>query len=132
MHQERIEENQTADAVGACVRGAADHGAAKRMADENYVAQVLHLEGRDDVFDMGRKPDIRGNQVSAVPEAGQGRREHTMARRPQALGDSFPAPAAMPRAMHQQVGRTLFCSRGMGRGALGGGVDWTHRMMPFS
>jgi hypothetical protein len=43
LHHKRIEEDETADAVGSSVDDAADYGVAEGMADENDIGQIGDL-----------------------------------------------------------------------------------------
>ena len=50
---------------------------------------------------MRGEVDAGLQQMRALAEAGQGRGENSMAVVTQAIGDPPPAPAAVPRAVHQ-------------------------------
>jgi hypothetical protein len=69
------------------------------VADEDDIAQIFHLEERDDVGDMGVEVDVRPRQVRAFAQAGERRRKHFMSLEERA--DETPAPAAVPGAMHE-------------------------------
>ena len=86
---------------------AGDHHAAVAVADEDDVAQIFHLEQRDDVGDVRVEVDVRPRQVRALAEAGEGRGKDFMSF--QQWTDQTPAPAAVPGAVHEnEIGHTLF------------------------
>ena len=84
---------------GSAIGRAGDHHAAVAMADEDDVAQIFHLEERDDVGDMGVEVDVRPRQVRAFAEAGERRGENLVSL--QQGTDEAPAPAAVPGAVHE-------------------------------
>jgi hypothetical protein len=75
------------------------------VPDQDHVVQVLVVEDRDDVADVQVEVDLRGQQVRPLAEARQRRAVHLVARGPEEAGDPLVAPAAVPAAVHQDVGR---------------------------
>ena len=75
---------------------AGNNEAAIGVAAQHHLTQPLRLHQVDDIGDMRGEVDAGLQQMRALAEAGQG-----MAVVTQAIGDPPPAPAAVPRAVHQ-------------------------------
>ncbi len=75
------------------------------MADEHDVGELFGADEAANVLDMGRKIHRFVEQVRALAEAGERRREHAPAAGFQPVGDEAPAPAAVPGAVDEDEGR---------------------------
>ena len=75
------------------------------MPDEDHVAQILGVQHRDDVPDVQVEIDLAAQQVCPLAETGQRRRIDLVARGSQQSGYALIAPAPVPAAVHQYVGR---------------------------
>ncbi len=126
VRQERVEEHKGGDAIEDLLGRAGDRPAAVRMADEADVAQVFVFDHVDDVGDVGVEIDRAARQVRALAEPGERRREHGMALRAQKIGDTTPAPAAVPGAMHQHEGLVAAIAHARDGGDDGHGRDRAH------
>jgi len=69
------------------------------VADQDDLAQILHLEDRNHVADVRVQVDVGPRKVLALAQAGQGRGKHIMSF--QERTQESPAPAAVPGAVHQ-------------------------------
>jgi len=104
------------DPFGHVIGGASNHHAARAVADEDDVAQVLVFDDVGDVADMYFKSDFRPRQVRALAEPGQRRSEHLVPLRTQQRRELFPAPAAEPSRMDQYIGHLVAIPRPRIRG----------------
>ncbi len=68
---------------------------------EDGLLDVLVLEQPDDVADVGVQRDVGSEQVGSVGEARQGWGVDQVSLCSQPVGDSLPAPAAVPTAMDE-------------------------------
>jgi hypothetical protein len=75
--------------------------------DQADVLEVLPFEHVDEVGDVGVEIDVLAHEVRALADASERRREDLVALLFQEVGDAPPAPAAMPRAVHQHEGLGL-------------------------
>ena len=77
------------------------------MADEDYVAQIFHLEERDDVGDMSVEVDVRPRQMGAFAEPCERRGEYLVSL--EQWTDEAPAPAAVPGTVDEhKIGHARF------------------------
>jgi hypothetical protein len=101
----RVEVDEVADAVRRPIGDAGDHHAAVAVADQDHVPQVLVVEHRHHVPDVGVEVDLRAQQVRPLPQSGQRRGEHLVTRRPQPRRHPAVAPAAVGSTVDQDVRR---------------------------
>jgi hypothetical protein len=105
LRHERVEIGKRLDVVGGAICNAGDDHAAIGVAREHNVAQALVVKHAEHVRHVRREIDRAAHQMRALALPGQRRREHRMAARAQQRSDLGVAPAAAPRAMHQNEGR---------------------------
>ncbi len=103
LEKERIQINQRADPLRDAVGHSADHSAAVRVSAQHYIRKLLPANQVHYVVDMRFEVDLRREQMRSLSDARQRRREHFVPLRLQRLADAFPAPAAVPRAVNQDV-----------------------------
>jgi len=74
------------------------------MSNENEVAQLLSFNNGKDVFHMGLQRNVLGEEMRAIPQSGEAWRENPVPASPENIGYTTPAPAPVPRTMHQDEG----------------------------
>ena len=57
---------------------------------------------------MGLHRNVFGEEMCAIPHSGEAGRENPVPASPQNVGHTTPAPAPVPRAMHQDEGAGLY------------------------
>jgi hypothetical protein len=77
------------------------------MSNENEVAQLLSFNNGKDVFHMGLQRNVLGEEMRAIPQSGEAWRENPVPASPENIGYTTPAPAPVPRTMHQDEGAGL-------------------------
>jgi hypothetical protein len=77
------------------------------MSNENEVAQLLSFNNGKDVFHMGLQRNVLGEEMRAIPQSGETWRENPVPASPENIGYTTPAPAPVPRTMHQDEGAAL-------------------------
>src|SRR5262245_65037750 len=71
------------------------------MTNENDIAQPFPLDYVCDVLDMGREVDTLIQEVRALTQTGEGRREDLVSQPFQLISHAPPAPATMPSAVYE-------------------------------
>ena len=112
LAQQRVEEHELPELFRHAVGDAGDDRAAEAVADQHHVLELLGLDEVRDVGDEDVERDDAGQVVARRAETGEGRREHSVARRAQPLGDDAPAPATMPGAVDEDEGVAHLCFTG--------------------
>ncbi len=56
---------------------------------------------------MGLQRNVLGEEMRAIPQSGEAWRENLVPASPENIGYTTPAPAAVPRTMHQHEGAAL-------------------------
>ncbi len=56
---------------------------------------------------MGLQRNVLGEEMRAIPQSGEGWRENPVPASPENIGYTTPAPAPVPRTMHQDEGAGL-------------------------
>ena len=98
---ERVEPDDRGDAVSDLLQRAGARPPAVGVHDQADVLEVLPFEHVDEVGDVGVEIDVLAHEVRALADAGERRREHLVALLFQQVRHAPPAPAAVPRAVHQ-------------------------------
>jgi hypothetical protein len=111
LRHESIEPDSGTERFHAAVEHRRDHLSAVGMAAQNDVVELFHVEHAENVVDMTFEIDTGARQMGAVTETGQSRGEDRVALRAEDVRHPAPAPAAVPRAVYQQIGRHVFPSR---------------------
>jgi hypothetical protein len=74
------------------------------MPNENEVAQLLSFNNGKDVFHMGPERNVFGEEMCPIPHSGERWRKNPVPGIRENIGDTTPAPAPVPRTMHQDEG----------------------------
>jgi hypothetical protein len=104
-----IQVNIVRYALSECVRDARDHKASIAVANEDEVTQLLSFNNGEDIFHMGLQRNVLGEEMRAIPHSGEAWRENPVPASPENIGYTTPAPAPMPRTMHQDEGAGRVC-----------------------
>src|SRR5262249_60781795 len=114
-HQrQRVDEGEVPDAVARQLGRTADNHAARARADEHDALEILVEHDLRDLLPVGARGDSRAYEMVALGAAVETRRVHPMPGRPQAVDDGLPDPAALIRAVNEDVrghGRSLMLRR---------------------
>jgi hypothetical protein len=101
--QEGVDEDEPQQSAGKPGGNAGQDHPGVAVPGQHDIGEPLGLDGRNDVLHVRVESDAGAHQVRPVPQAGQGGREHVVPTPPQLVGDSAPAPSAMPGAVDQHV-----------------------------
>src|SRR5262245_25849792 len=101
---EGIEIDQRTDLRRDLLRDAGDDHASVGMATQHHVRQFLAADDTDDVLNVRVEIDRAVHQMSALAEAGQGRRIDLVPGLAQQPRHPFVAPAAMPGTVNENKG----------------------------
>ena len=71
------------------------------MSHEYAVAQFLRFNHGKDVFHVGLQRNVLGEEMRAIPQSREAGRKNPVPASPESIGYSTPAPAPVPRTMHQ-------------------------------
>jgi hypothetical protein len=74
------------------------------MSNENEVAQLLSFNNGKYVLHVGLQRNVLGEEMRAISHSGEGWRENPMPASYENIGHTTPAPAPVPRTMHQYEG----------------------------
>src|ERR1700733_6653084 len=92
-------------ALRGAIGGAGDDHPTVAMTDKDHLIQILVPQQLGDFFDVKVQVDLGAQQMEEFPHSGQGGCVHAGPLSPQQLSDSLIAPAPVPAAVYQYVGR---------------------------
>ena len=104
LRQERVEIDESGNAVGDTVGDAGCHHAAIGMAGQHDLAKTFVVHDVDDVGDVRGQVDACRQEMRALALPGQCRREHGVTACSQQRRDLAVAPAARPSAVNENEG----------------------------
>jgi hypothetical protein len=96
VRQEGVEIDDRGDRRTYLLQGARNRVAGVGVATQDDIGQPLPFDDVDDVGNVGRQLDLLVEQVRALAESGQCRREHLVAQLLEPVAHAAPAPPAVP------------------------------------
>src|SRR5262249_58710088 len=99
-----VEPYNRGNAIEHLLDGARAGPTAIGMDDQTNVVEVFPFDHVDDVGDVSVEDDILAHEVRALADAGESRRKHLVPALLHKIGHAPPAPAAVPRAVHEHEG----------------------------
>jgi hypothetical protein len=72
------------------------------MSNQNEVAQLLSLNNGKNVFHVDLQRNVLGEEMRAIPDSGESGRKNPASDKN--ISDTMPAPASVPRPIHQDEG----------------------------
>jgi hypothetical protein len=104
LRHEGIEINELRDSIGGDIGNAGRDHAAVRVADQDRVTHVFHLQDHQHVLNVRLEADQRRGKMHALAETGVGRRDQFMPLRTKERMHLLPHPACGPGTMRDDKG----------------------------